>query len=112
MPLVSLWIQQFCKVESCCQPFPIRRPVSVYARSLQPNSRCVSVRAHGLWGRERGKGKYCTAPQHCGHSVETCGSFGSFFELFKGRGKKEEKEIKIKMLLIPVAWTLCKKRIQ
>lgn len=29
-----------------------------------------------------------------------------------GEGKKEEKEVKTEMLLIPVSWTLCKKMIR
>ena len=72
--------------------FVFSRKTSVYAKSLQPHSRGASVREHDIQGRERGKGKYCTAPQYCGYSVETHDSFGSFIQLFKARGKRKKKK--------------------
>lgn len=90
MPSVPVGYSHFILVESCSQLFPI----SVSARSIQPHFGCVSVRERGIWGTGRGWGKYCTALQYCGYSVETRANFGGFIELFTKK-KKEDEEIKI-----------------
>lgn len=88
MSSIALWIQQFCPGRKLFSTVSHLWPNSVSARTIQPHFVRASVRERDIWGRERGWGKYCTALQCCGYSVETRADFGGFIELFtkkKGR---------------------------